>query len=384
MVVAPAAWRLARPRVVIRLEIRDGEVAGETFSELPGCDGGDGGGGGGLASWALRAAHELGNGVLDQGADRRPLTACLGQLLVPAPARAHPGTLELLLVGPLARIPLAELTDDEGTSLLARRPLAEQLSLVSRAAPSAAAPRTRGDDVVLYGPPETDLDDMSAGLDPARGAWGILGDTSLTAAMVGVQSAPATEAALRDARNASFLYFAGHYRPKTSNGPRKLWLWESDRGLRDYGKKAPDHLDLTELTGLGLAPAVAMLITCEARASEQHDSDPEGWESLAAVLSAAGAGTVIASDRTLADADALVLVFLFFTSDRWREDPVAALARAQAQLHAYERQKARCAAPGAGAPACARSWAHVGAIVAPPQVPGTTSPPPPQPLPDVP
>lgn len=208
-------------------------------------------------------------------------------------------TLDVLLVGPLGVAPLAALRDQAGL-LVARRPLARVLSVRPRPAGPAPVP---GSEAIVLADPQGNL--------PAAMAEGAQVADAVPGALF--VRAEATSDRLWSARAAELLHVASH----VDDRERTRWLRLADRAVNP-----------TEIVEHALAPRLAVLASCGAAAAQ----DEEGWGSLAQAFLIAGSEHVIASDRTVRDADAATLVAAFYGQPAWRTDPVRALAAAQLEL----------------------------------------------------
>jgi tetratricopeptide (TPR) repeat protein len=294
------AWRGRRLVIVAsdeetlwRLEIRDGRVTGEAV---------------GVAAALETVARRLEADPTDAVA-----AGALGAAIVPPGVEGE--LLDVLLIGAIARTPLAALMHD-GHMIIGRTPLARVLGIL----PRAAHPARSGASVVL-GDPREDLPSARA-------------EAIAVAATLGVApqlGREATSSALAGARGAGLLHIAAHSVIDTE-GPRLLL---ADRAVSPADILASDG-----------APAVVVLASCggtEAR-------DDAGWGSLAAAYIAAGADAVLASSWSVEDAATRRFVEELYRHPV-REQPASALAAAQVS--------SRAALP-------ARVWAGFTIIAAPP------------------
>jgi CHAT domain-containing protein len=158
------------------------------------------------------------------------------------------------------------------------------------------------------------------------------------------RSSAATRERLWSARDADLLHLAVHV------GARGRW-----RALR----LADAEVDPSELVQHRLAPRIAVIAGCGSAAAV----DEEGWGSIASALLESGTAVVIATDRSVADDDALRLMREFYAQRDWRADPARALARVQQALFAQD------------AATKLRSWAAFSVLARPPAIPsGSGSP----------
>lgn len=292
------AWRgrhlviaISDEETVWRIEVRDGRVIGEAV---------------GAAASLEHSASKLEQDPGDPAA-----ASALGAALVPPSAARE--VLDLLLIGPIARAPLAALTRD-GRAVADRTPLARVLGILPRRARRAGS----GKPVVL-GDPQANLPSARA---EAVAVAARLGATPLLGPL-------ATSAALADAASAGLLHVAAH---STIDEPLLLM---ADRAVsRD------------DILASGRAPAVVVLASCGSLAAR----DDAGWGSLAGSYIAAGADAVLASAWSIEDAGARSFVEELYHQPV-REQPARALAAAQA--------RSRAALPP-------RVWAGFTIIAAPP------------------
>ena len=258
---------------VYRIAVRDGAIEGAAIGDAAQA-----------SAWAAALyAHP----------DDRAAAIGLGPLLVPPGASDRP--LYLLLVGTLGRVPPAALRDADGALVIARRPLARVLSLRPHGprAPATAAAAV--------------LADPTGDLVEARR------EGTASATVLGVRAhvgAEATRAALWSAAGAVTLHVAAHV---------------DDDGTGPTLRLADGPVTSAELVAHGVAPGVAVIAACGAAAA----TDLEGWGSLAQAFLTAGAGVVIAADRSVDDARTGALMRAFYAEPTWRDDPIGALARAQ-------------------------------------------------------
>ncbi len=248
----------------------------------------------------------------DAGAAR-----ALGEAMLP-PARGE-GTIDVLAVGPLGRVPLAALRRGEALAV-ASTPLARVLGLRALRAPS----RPGGGSVVIGDP----RGDLPAAAEEARWVAGRVG----ASARLGPEAGRGAFAASRDA---DLLHVAAH----AAEGPEGAAL-----------RLADGDLGAPEIAALTPAARVVVLASCASAASR----DGTGWGSLAAAFLVAGAEAVVATQWSVDDGDAAnVVKSLYEYGPGLRGDPARALAAAQARLAAG-------VAP--------RAWAAFTVVRAPPSV----------------
>lgn len=279
-----AAWRSRRLAIVLpggeslwRLEVVGGAVRGVEVGPARK-----------LEALAARLEADPGETATAQA---------LGQALVPALDGGAP--LELLLVGPVARAPLAALRRD-GQLVVARTPLVRVLGLLPRGArPAGAAPPC------VFGDPRGDLPDARA---EAVAAAASLGAT----ARLGADATPASFE--READGAAVVHLATHVE-QTAAGPQVLLAG---------GSVGPAHI-----ARLSHAPRLVVLASCGAAAAR----DDAGWGSLAAAFLSLGSRHVVASPWAVTDASAATVVKAFYAHGG-AADPVPALAAAQVELSA--------------------------------------------------
>jgi len=303
--VVVSAWRGRRLVIAVsdeetlwRLEVSDGRVTGVAV---------------GPAIELEARARALETDPTDAAA-----ASALGAAIAPpGVAGTRPGdVLDVLVIGAIARAPLAALTRD-GRAISDRTPLARVLGILPRAAPRARTGRS-----VVLGDPRDDLPSARA-------------EAASVAAKLAVpaQLGPAaTTGALASARGAKLLHVAAH--AQVDAGGARLLL--ADRALGRDDIAAGDG-----------APAVVVLASCGGAIAR----DDAGWGSLAAAFIAAGSDAVIASSWSVDDAATRRFVDALYAQPV-REHPAHALAAAQAT--------SRAALP-------ARIWAAFTVIAAPPQ-----------------
>ncbi|HEX2689738.1 MAG TPA: CHAT domain-containing protein [Kofleriaceae bacterium] len=290
-----------------RLRITDGQVTGEDVGDASTA-----------RTWA---------GDLFENPENRDAARGLGQMIVP-PGLSD-GTLHVLAIGALGKVPLAALRDAEGALSIARRPLVRVLGL------RANGPESQGaGPASIIADPRGDLPSAAVEGSLVAAALGSAANAS------GAYAAfPATRERLWAAHDAALLHIAGHV--------GKLGRWRALR-LAD-GEVGP-----SEIVEWRLAPHLAVLAGCGSAAAW----DEEGWGSIAAALLESGTALVIATDRSVDDLDSLSLMRDFYRQPDWRSDPARALARVQ-QVHAATTR--------------ARSWAAFSVLGRPPVVAASTT-----------
>jgi tetratricopeptide (TPR) repeat protein len=312
IVIAPARREIGPGRErAYRLRIADGQVTGEDVAD---------------AGTAWKWADALFSDPGDKEAAR-----ALGRMIVPPGAADD--SLHVLAIGTLGKVPLAALRDDDGSPIIARRPLVRVLAL------RASGPEAGG-----AGPPVV-IADPRGDLPGAAVEGSVVAAALGSAALVSGSRTflPATRARLWAARDAAVLHIAAHV------GDQGRW-----RTLR----LADGDVDPAEMVRGHLAPHLAVLAGCGSAAA----MDGEGWGSIAAALLESGTPTVIATDRSVGDAASLSVVRDFYAQPDWRADPARALARVQRALDA----RAAASNDEATKP---RSWAAFSVLRRPPAVP---------------
>lgn len=299
-----AAWRgrdlvilISDEHLLWRLSLRDGALTGEPVGPI--------------------SVFEALASALERDPSDRAAAAALGAAFIPPRLGA---SLDLLLVGPIARAPLAALTRD-GRPIADSVALSRVLALLPRqAAPSAVS--SPGSALVL-GDPRDDLPSARAEATAVAAALA-------TRALLGEQ---ATSTALY-ASSPGILHIAAHSR-LTLEGPVLL--------LADRAVTRKDLLTLPRV------PSLVVLASCGSAVAR----DDAGWGSLAAAFLTAGADTVLASSSSIDDGDTRRFVDALYRDPALlRAHPARALAAAQAA--------ARATLPP-------RAWASFTAITAPPR-----------------
>lgn len=274
-----------------RLLLRGGEVTGEDVGRADQARG-----------WALELFANLEN----VEAARQ-----LGPVLVPGGGgRGGASRLDVLAIGPLGKVPLAALRWRDGTLIAARRPLVRVLAL--RAAREETA--DGGGSVVLADP--------RGDLPHAATEGGVVVEALRAEApprplrVFGTATptdGPASPARLWEASGAGLLHVAGHV------GTKGRW-----RALLLAG----GEVDPTQIVQRQLSPRIAVLASCGSAAA----TDEEGWGSIAAALLEAGTSAVVATDRSVKDEEALLMMRSFYAQPDWRTDPARALSRVQSKM----------------------------------------------------
>lgn len=298
-----------------RLRIAHGEITGEDVAD---------------AGTARRWADDL---FADPGG--KEAARALGQMIVPPGPDG--GTLHVLAIGPLGKVPLAALRDGDGSPSIARRPLVRVLALRATGPEAGEASPP-----VIIADPRGDL--------PSAAVEG-----SVVAKSIGPRAQvsgsgtpfPATRARLWAARDAELLHVAAHV---------------VNLGHRRALRLADGDIDPAEMVRGRLAPRLAVLASCGSAAAK----DEEGWGSIAAALLESGTAAVIATDRSVGDAAALVVMRGFYAQPDWRAEPARALARVQRALDA----RAATSDEEATRP---RAWAAFSVLGQPPAVPAQSA-----------
>jgi hypothetical protein len=279
VIVVATGSRMVKPGSdqVWRLRVRDGEVTGDDVGD------------------ALEA-EQLADDVMVDPSDVGKGNA-LGAMMVPVDASTE--SLFVLPVGVLSKAPLAALRRG-GVLVLAQRPLVRVLGVRPRR--DATPPRSGA---AVFGDPRLDLTKAQG---EARDVAKVLG----VDAVIGPE---ATTAAVLATSRVATLHIAAH---------------SDDRGQRTVLHLADGDLGADEILRAGLSPGLAVLASCGSAAA----GDEESWGSLAAAFLASGTERVIATQRTILDDSAAVLVRAFYEEYRKAgfSDPERALAAVQAAL----------------------------------------------------
>ncbi|HEU4732156.1 MAG TPA: CHAT domain-containing protein [Kofleriaceae bacterium] len=225
----------------------------------------------------------------------REAARALGRVIVP-PGSSE-AVLDVLALGPLTRVPLGALRDEDGALTISRRPLARVLAL------QPGSERIHhGDQSVILVDPRDDL--------PGAASEGEIVATAAVARAKHFRGADATLARLWEARDADLLHVAVH---------------TTRRGGWSALELADGSITPPEIVKGGLAPRLAVLTASHSAISD--DGDHRG--SLAAAFLEAGTAAVIATEGILSDDESAHFVAGFYQQPDWRTDPVRALARAQ-------------------------------------------------------
>ncbi|MBK7534245.1 MAG: CHAT domain-containing protein [Myxococcales bacterium] len=309
ILLAPSTTRVRRTRQVVRLELIAGKVTGRLVD--PAATRNDTRA---TADRVLQAAKALHLKPGDKTAARE-----LGELIAPPEVRARSGTLEILAIGALSKLPIAALRDATGQLLSSSRPLARVPSLLPRSRPRSAPT----DEIsVLY----ADLGDLL-----------YLPAAKLEAIMVGCLTAPTSPACTSAPKPASvadldrargrLLHIAAHIEAPDEWTPPKLKLQAGQDGQ-------DGDVSVAKMKELALAPRLAVLMNCGSRDAR----DQEGWGSLAMALLESGTAAVIATDHSLSDVFSLRFSIRFYLQPDWEADPARALARVQRDGELAEHQ----------------------------------------------
>lgn len=244
--------------------------------------------------------------------------------LLPAGIGTRTETLYVVPGAGLADVPFAALPID-GKSLVERRAVALLPGLAALGCRPGPSPWTTAR---VY------LGDAAGDLPAAAGEVRRLGGNS---ARVG---AAADRASVRAAQDAALLHVAVHGHVSRAGGALEL---------------ADGPLTAAEIVAEGIAPRVAVLTGCGTGASAGLDA--EDWGSFPSAFLAAGSAFVIATLRSVPDAEAAVVVDAYYAAAP-DLDPVARLAAAQRQLITESR---RAIAAGQPAPVPPNVWASFAA-----------------------
>jgi hypothetical protein len=252
--------------------------------------------------------------ALESDPGNAALAARLGAALVPVERGRD--QLDVLLVGAIARAPLAALRNGAGL-IVAERPLVRVLGLIGH----ARGPWLPG--AVVLGAPTPEL---AGAADETRRVAERLGAT----ARIGDG---ASRSAIAASRSLGLLHVAAHAALQPE-GPVLL--------LHDGA------MTLVEIAEVRPAARVVVLGTCDSATAR----DDSGWGSLASAFVIAGAEAVVATSWPVPDAEVPALMDRFYAAGG-AIDPARALATAQA------------AAASELAP---RTWAAFAVIAAPPAI----------------
>jgi tetratricopeptide (TPR) repeat protein len=311
IVIAPSRRQLGAGRErAYRLRITDGQVTGEDVAD---------------ASTARTWANNL---FADPG--NREAARALGRMIVP-PGPGH-GTLHVLAIGSLGKVPLAALRDGDGSLSIGRRPLVRVLAL-----------RANGPEAHGAGPPVVLADprgDLPGAMVEGYVVAEALGHGARTSGSG--RFLPATRARLWAAHDAELLHIASHV--------GMLGRWHALL-------LADGDVDPAEIVQHRLAPRIAVLAGCGSAAA----MDEEGWGSIAAALLESGTAVVIATDRDVGDQASLSVMRAFYAQADWRTDPARALARVQ---RAFEAR----AATSNDEATKVKSWAAFSVLRRPPAI----------------
>lgn len=340
-----AAWRGRHLVVVVsdeetmwRLEIRDGQVSGRPVGE---------------AARLERAAAEL-----ELEPVKTELASELGAAVLPPLRRASGGArgaggrgagrevvsdgegdgvnedvnedvIDVLLVGPIARLPLAALR--QGRQLaVAQTPLARVLGVLPR---GERRPARQG--AVVLGDPNGDLPQARAEAE----------EIAARLAVVPLLGEAVTRGALARAGGAALLHLAAH--SSSTVGGARLGLSERSLGGGEIAESQ---------AGAG----VVVLASCGGAAAR----DAAGWGSLAAAFLRAGSDAVIAAGRSVDDEKTRALVRALYRQRR-RGQPVE-VARQPARALALAQVEMSASLPP-------EIWAVFAVLRAPPRLPAAVA-----------
>lgn len=340
-----AAWRGRHLVVVIsdeetmwRLEIRDGEVSGRPV---------------GAAARLERAASEL-----ELEPVKTELASELGAAVLPPLRRASGGArgaggrgagreavgdgvskgvskgvsedvIDVLLVGPIARLPLAALR--QGRQLaVAQTPLARVLGVLPR---GERRPARQG--AVVLGDPNGDLPQARAEAE----------EIAARLAVAPLLGEAVTRRALEGAGGAALLHLAAH--SSSTAGGARLGLFERSLGGG-------------EIAASQAGAGVVVLASCGGAAAR----DAAGWGSLAAAFLRAGSDAVIAAGRSVDDEKTRALVRALYRQRR-RGQPVE-VARQPARALALAQVEMSASLPP-------EIWAVFAVLRAPPRLPAAVA-----------
>ncbi len=273
-----AIWRGRRLVIIVpggdrmwRLDVRDGAIRGEPIGDDTA-----------LSNLARRVEADP-----SQPAPAEQLAAAL------LPRELGDGErVDLLLIGPIARVPLA--------ALRSRATLVRVLGVV----PRARVERAPTDRFVAIGDPTGDL--------PASASEAMEVATRMRGTPI--IGAAATAGAFASVRGADVVHVAAHTAMRLDGAVLRL-----------------HDGDLTAAAISALRPAARLVVLASCGAATGRDDAGNG--SLAAAFLDAGADSVVATRWSVADAEATRLVTAFYKEGGAR-DPVGALAAAQRSVAA--------------------------------------------------
>ena len=245
-----------------------------------------------LPSDALRAAVAFLSNLDDPAAQ-----ALASKILIPPGLSESAAPLYIVANGALANVPFAALLVRD-QPLIASRPVSRLPGLSAL----RCAPSFWGNYAVLLGDSRGDLPEAAHEVTRQAARLG-------TAAHVG---AAATRQVLSSARRAALLHIATHG-ISTAAGPALML--------------ADGQLTAAEVLKEGLAPRLALLSGCATSVSQA----PEAWDGFPSAFLAAGSRHVIATLRSVRDAEAAQVVEAYYAQPA-ALSPIARLAAAQAQV----------------------------------------------------
>jgi len=286
------AWRGRRLVIIVpggsriwRLVLVDGTIAAEDLGEATS-----------LEAKAVKLEQSLADTKLARALATK-LGIELGELMLPTNL-GDGGRVELLVVGPLARAPLAALRIG-GALAVTRWHLVRASGVVPRTPPPARGPDAP---VIAIGDPQGDLPEA------AREAT----DVASRFAGKAFVGALATRASLARASGAKVLHIAAHT-TQQFNGSI-LHLADGDATVAD-------------VASLAAPPRLVVLATCAGSAGQ----DDAGHGSFALAFIDAGADAVVATRWSVSDAGSAKLIEAFYAAGG-ELHPARALASAQASF----------------------------------------------------
>lgn len=252
------------------------------------------------------------------------------QRLLPPDLSTSGQPLHVIATGPLADLPFAAL-QLQNAFLISTRPIARLPGLAALRC-AASSWETRA---VLLG-------DSHGDLPAAAGEVRQLAATLATPAHIGPG---ATRRVLATARRASLLHIAAH--GIATPAGRAIVL-------------ADGNLLAADVLEQDLAPQVVVLSGCATATSEA----PEAWDGFPSAFLAAGTRYVVATLRTVRDADAAALIAAYYAQPA-TQTPIERLAAAQAQLATTLPVKAWSSFSAWGSTACSEPQQGAATPVAP-------------------
>lgn len=271
---------------------------------------------------ALTPDEQKAIAAFEAAPDDAALAARAGELLLPPELAPGERPLHLVAGGRVSSVPFAALRY-RGKLLIEQRPLARLPGLSTLGCREHAWTER----AVFIGDAASNLPGAAREVIHRGGQDALVGPA-------------ATLGALEQARDAALLHVAVHGRVTTAGGTLEL---------------ADGALSASEVIDRRIAPRVVVLSGCATAAS----ADAEDWTSLPSAFLAVGSQHVVATLRTVRDADAAAVTEAYY-DEQTSGGPVARLAAAQRHL-ALVQPPSRWASfavwgdPACGAPAPVRA-----------------------------